>query len=640
MARTGIHRAQPATAAATTLHLPLVAIAALATTLMLEATRVFLSYMVFVIDQSERATLGWIALGVVLAFGLAFIPVRLFGTKRAIFLASGGLVLFRVVLQFWEMPEARLWLGAAAVICWGWLMPPLLMRDRTAAATGVGAGLALDLAIRIAFLSVDLPWMPTATRDGVTILLGLALVFALARVAVATLPEASTAGYRGAIALSAVGPGLAVYHLTTGNLGLAQVKTDFSFPWASALLAAGVAIGLSVPWYFGADKLGERALFARLTVALLTAGGLWLFWHETALSSAGLVAGVAGVTILLSAILGGSGEVRDGRGAGSFTLWLTVGMILHTGMLFAYFSLTGEPLLVAVAVGLLVVGALAPVRRPRGTPVHIPQIAAQPVAVAGIVLLAACVWQFVSWSEAEPGSPLGSNVTAMTYNIQTGFSVDNDWSLEATARTIEAQDPDVVVLQEVSRGWLVTSGVDEVLWLSDRLDMPFVFGASAGDGLWGNAILSRAPIDSSAVHQYGTTENLERGAIEVELRTEAGSLWVFGTHLDNPSGAGEVRLRQTNRLIGFAEDRSPALIAGDFNALPESDVIAAFAAAGFVDPGLVLGPEAFTSQNGNRIDYILVTPDITVREVRIPDVWTSDHKPVAADLTLPTVGAE
>jgi endonuclease/exonuclease/phosphatase family metal-dependent hydrolase len=222
----------------------------------------------------------------------------------------------------------------------------------------------------------------------------------------------------------------------------------------------------------------------------------------------------------------------------------------------------------------------------------------------------------------------------MTYNIQTGFAADDVWNLEATARTIEAQDPDVVVLQEVSRGWLVTSGVDEALWLSHRLEMPFVFGASARDGLWGNAILSRAPIASSVVHTYASTQNLERGAIEVELEAETGSVWVFGTHLDNPQGAGEVRLEQVNQLLGYAEGKAPALIMGDLNATPDSDVLAAFAQAGFRDPAAVLGPEAFTSSNGRRIDYILVTSDVTVDGIRIPDVWTSDHKPVAADLTL------
>jgi endonuclease/exonuclease/phosphatase family metal-dependent hydrolase len=34
----------------------------------------------------------------------------------------------------------------------------------------------------------------------------------------------------------------------------------------------------------------------------------------------------------------------------------------------------------------------------------------------------------------------------MTYNIQSGFALDRTWNLEETARTIQAEDPDIVVL--------------------------------------------------------------------------------------------------------------------------------------------------------------------------------------------------
>ena len=68
----------------------------------------------------------------------------------------------------------------------------------------------------------------------------------------------------------------------------------------------------------------------------------------------------------------------------------------------------------------------------------------------------------------------------MTYNIQAGFPRDNRWDLEGTAAAIEAVDPDVVLLQEVGRGWPLMTGVDGARWLSDRLDMNLVCGAGLG----------------------------------------------------------------------------------------------------------------------------------------------------------------
>src|SRR5690606_22035388 len=135
--------------------------------------------------------------------------------------------------------------------------------------------------------------------------------------------------------------------------------------------------------------------------------------------------------------------------------------------------------------------------------------------------------------------------------IQNGFSIDNYFALDALARTIEEVHPDVVVLQEVSRGWLVSSGVDELRWVSHRLGMPYVFGTNADDGICGNAILTRAPILEVAHRQYTTTQNLKRRVIGVRLATERGDLWVFGTHLDDPTEAGQVRMTQVTELIDF-----------------------------------------------------------------------------------------
>ncbi|HET7035219.1 MAG TPA: endonuclease/exonuclease/phosphatase family protein [Thermomicrobiaceae bacterium] len=230
---------------------------------------------------------------------------------------------------------------------------------------------------------------------------------------------------------------------------------------------------------------------------------------------------------------------------------------------------------------------------------------------------------------------LGRQITVMTYNLQEGFSRDDRFDLERQAAAIEAEHPDVVVVQEVSRGWLVAAGADEVLWLSQRLGMQAVFGANSDDGLWGNAILSRAPLQDAAREQYTTTQNLKRSVVAARVDTAAGPLWLFGTHLDNPVGATDVRLSQTRELIRFWNNRSPALVLGDLNADPGDPVFGLFTSAGLVDLDRQLPPGASTSSDQRLIDHILATPNLTLQSIRVPDTWASDHRPLVARVSLP-----
>jgi hypothetical protein len=180
-------------------------VAALATTLMLQSIRVFVSYLVFGVDQSQRDALAIIAVIVFASIALGGPLARRFGPRAAIATSVGLLVVARLVLQFWEQPEARLILGAIGVIAWGWLLIALVAVDRRALALGLPLGLALDLAIRIAFRTVDLPWMPGITAHAITALLALGLLAATYGLARRRDLTASAAGT--VMPLLAIGPG-------------------------------------------------------------------------------------------------------------------------------------------------------------------------------------------------------------------------------------------------------------------------------------------------------------------------------------------------------------------------------------------------------------------------------------------------
>jgi endonuclease/exonuclease/phosphatase family metal-dependent hydrolase len=125
----------------------------------------------------------------------------------------------------------------------------------------------------------------------------------------------------------------------------------------------------------------------------------------------------------------------------------------------------------------------------------------------------------------------------------------------------------------------------------------------------------------------------------VQVETQVGDLWVLGTHLDDPPDAGAVRLQQAEELVASWNQRSPALVMGDMNSDPNDPVIVTLRSAGFVDYGEALNAPAYTSHDHRRIDYILGTRDMLLRDIHIPNVWTSDHRPVVATVTLLPVQA-
>jgi endonuclease/exonuclease/phosphatase family metal-dependent hydrolase len=477
--------------------------------------------------------------------------------------------------------------------------------------------------------------MPNAVQDLVTVVLVVGAAGLVVWLWPRNLPGPTELAGLKAISLFAIGPALAVYHLAAGNLGLLVAKSDNELPIVGLWTLFGALAGLREFWRVretGSSNLREQleSIFSTLMLPV----GLFLLWREVSLGAAWAAVAMSGAIVLTVRSLGSGGQAPGRDGISLTAAWITIGMLLQTAIIFSYFTFSGHPALLVVAVALLIVGAwltgtawpAAPLWTPpalRFGAVAVPIIIA---VVSGIALL--------RYDEADAGPPSGSELTVMTYNIQLGFSRDNYWSLEKTAQTIEAENPDIVILQEVSRGWVIASGVDQVQWLSQRLDMQIVFGGASRDGLWGNAILVKAPILSQSETSFSTTVNLQRGMVSVQIATQAGELWIFGTHLDNPDDAADVRLQQVEELLAEWNGRTPAILAGDFNATPDSDVLAALTQAGFVDTGASLPTDAFTSENGRRIDYVMVAGPITTRDVRIPDVWTSDHKPVVAEVTV------
>lgn len=245
----------------------------------------------------------------------------------------------------------------------------------------------------------------------------------------------------------------------------------------------------------------------------------------------------------------------------------------------------------------------------------------------------------------------------MSFNIQAGRDTSRLLDLDRTARAIEEQEPDIVILQEIDVHWSPRSDhADQAQWLARRLDMEGYFApiytlAAERAGVpareFGLGILSRHPIVETHNHSLTRlstqvakpTPERTPGFPEVLIDVGGARVWVYGCHLDYRP-APTVRNQQVSEMRAIIERRSgPRILAGDFNAQPDAPELAPLwdEPLGFTDAlgavGLGCRPTYPTDRPSHRFDYVLASPEIDIVGAWVSTATASDHLPVVTDLT-------
>ena len=164
----------------------------------------------------------------------------------------------------------------------------------------------------------------------------------------------------------------------------------------------------------------------------------------------------------------------------------------------------------------------------------------------------------------------------MTLNI---WNLSGPWRERRVeiAAWLTRLSPDVVCLQEVVEN---ADGRNQARELADAVGGYHVayHGAPLWERTFGNAILSRWPIDdTAAVSLHHAPKEGEVQRVVVHART--GGHDVFSTHLNWEFGDGCIREVQVQELADFVAGRAdasaplPPIIGGDFNADPDSNEI-------------------------------------------------------------------
>lgn len=244
-------------------------------------------------------------------------------------------------------------------------------------------------------------------------------------------------------------------------------------------------------------------------------------------------------------------------------------------------------------------------------------------------------------------------VKIMAWNLAKGFAITNEGRfdsvaavnerLERFAQVIRAEEPDFVFLSEV----MVAAGpvhYDQVQLLVEGARMhAWAFGENYNFGIpgfravGGNAILSRYPIEPlvnpnlAGRRPFYRTRN-NRRVLWCTTRFAGEEFLLASVH--NDSFDLDNNLVQTQQILDFAGDR-PAILAGDFNAEPETASIALILANDNLTGDVEAGPTFPADAPTRRLDYIFVPSRWELLEFRILEDTVSDHRPVVAVYRIP-----
>jgi endonuclease/exonuclease/phosphatase family metal-dependent hydrolase len=179
------------------------------------------------------------------------------------------------------------------------------------------------------------------------------------------------------------------------------------------------------------------------------------------------------------------------------------------------------------------------------------------------------IFQSISFVQAqEKKARRKSGTVFMSYNVRNCYGVDNKVDYQRVADIISRVDPDFVAVQELDSATKRSNGVFVLKEIAQRAGLSFVFAPSMPylDGKYGIGVLSREqPVSSQIISLPGRDEKRTLLIVEYE------ACYFCCTQL---SLNAEDRLRSVEIINEvFTETTKPVFLAGDFNTLPESDVI-------------------------------------------------------------------
>ena len=229
----------------------------------------------------------------------------------------------------------------------------------------------------------------------------------------------------------------------------------------------------------------------------------------------------------------------------------------------------------------------------------------------------------------------------LSYNIHHAEGVDGKLDVPRIAQVILSVDPDLVALQEVDKNTIRTGKVNQDIELSRLTKMNCVFGSNITfqGGQYGNAILSKFPIIKNKNFLLPNVDSGEqRGLLQSQIQiSNKENVLFFSTHLDHRRSDTErlASAKAINQIISL-DNKSPAILAGDFNDVPDSPTLKELGKVWLRSNKKILRTIP-ASKPSRQIDYIFVQPKerwkIIESQILDEDI-ASDHRAIFSIIEL------
>ena len=229
----------------------------------------------------------------------------------------------------------------------------------------------------------------------------------------------------------------------------------------------------------------------------------------------------------------------------------------------------------------------------------------------------------------------------LSYNIHHAEGVDGKLDVPRIAQVILSVEPDLVALQEVDKNTTRTGKVNQDIELANLTKMNSVFGSNITfqGGQYGNAILSKFPIIKNKNFLLPNVDSGEqRGLLRSQIQiSNKENILFFSTHLDHRRSDTErlASAEAINQIISL-NNKSPAILAGDFNDVPESPTLKELGKLWLRTNKKILKTIP-ASKPSRQIDYIFVQPKerwkIIESQVLDEDI-ASDHRAIFSIIEL------
>lgn len=165
--------------------------------------------------------------------------------------------------------------------------------------------------------------------------------------------------------------------------------------------------------------------------------------------------------------------------------------------------------------------------------------------------------------------PIPAELKVATYNIHGGIGGDGRFDLQRIADVLQEIDADVVALQEVGDVRGRGPAGDYAAAIADKLDFGVIYQPTIlrGDRAYGNAIVTRLPIEGSRSYDLSVRKREPRGCVRADLRFGAHLIHVFAVHLglSRAEQRAQAGMLLSADIVRDAAVSWPLVVMGDFN---------------------------------------------------------------------------